>query len=465
MKNVNLNRRLFISMFICLLLIIPLASCKSYAEYDGDDNYAYSDYEFNNEESQFYMAKNTAAAENGYYYISNSPVNKEDYDFIYFYDMKNQTSLPLCSKLNCEHDSENCNAYITDDECAGNCIWYYKERLYMVERTAEKDLLVSYDKNGRDKKTQAELSVGGGTVRKGSKVTGGRLYYSMSDGDKLSVYSVSLTEKEAPKQIMDYGIDYKYRVKLDLYATDNGLYIQYMGADYINEWDCIYDYYDIESVEIKNCYNSKENELDVRGKIETKSGFDNIFYKDNSVYFVSVDGAEFIINRLNFDTKKCEEVYVLDTSEYNESESWVSFKGYDGTYMYIYEQIDPRYKRNHDGAVGDDLHVVDVNGKLVDKLHFERNEQFVEEKGNFTERGSTVRFSTFCCGDDRYILAVTDMGELKGLELSNKWVEKYSVIHKNMGATKKTGKISAVGVIDKKQIGTGSFNWINVTSK
>ena len=84
MKNVNLNRRLFISMFICLLLIIPMASCKSYEEYDGDDNYAYSDYEFNNEESQFYMAKNTAAAENGYYYISNSPVNKEDYDFIYF---------------------------------------------------------------------------------------------------------------------------------------------------------------------------------------------------------------------------------------------------------------------------------------------------------------------------------------------------------------------------------------------
>lgn len=465
MKNLNLNRRMFAGMFICLLLIVSMVSCKSYVEYDGDENYAYGDYEFNNEESQFYMAENTAAAENGYYYISNSPVNKENYDFIYFYDMKNQTSLPLCSKLNCEHDDENCDAYITDNECVGNGIWYYKERLYMVERTAEKDLLVSYDKNGRDKKKQAELSVGGGTVRTGSKVTGGKLYYHISDGDRFIVYSVSLTEKEAPEQIMEYELNYKYRVKLNLYATDNGLYMQFMGADDIDSQEYIYDYYDIASGELKNCYNSKENELDVRGKIESKSDVDNIFYEDNSVYFVSVDGAEFIINRLNFDTKKCEEIYVLDTSEYNESESWVSFKGYDGTYMYIYEQIDPMFKRNHDGAVGDNLHVVDVNGKLVDKLHFERNEQFVEKNGNFTERGSTVSFSTFCCGDDRYILAVTDRGDLKGLELSDKWVEKYSVIYKNMGSNKKTGKINAVGVIDKKQIGTGSFNWINVTPK
>ena len=465
MKSVNLNWRIFVSMFICLLLIIPLASCKSYAEYDGDDNYAYSDYEFNNEESQFYMAKNTAAAENGYYYISNSPVNDVNYDFIYFYDMKNQTSLPLCSKLNCEHDDENCDAYITDNECVGNCIWYYKGRLYMIERTGEKDLLVSYDKNGRDKKTQAELSVGGGTVRKGSKAAGGRLYYSISDGDKLSVYSVSLTEKEAPKQIMDYGIDYKYRVKLDLYATDNGLYIQYMGADYINEWDCIYDYYDIASGDVKNCYNSNENELDVRGRIESKPDFANIFYEERNVYFPSVDGAEFIINRLNFDTKKCDEVYVLDTSEHNNSTNLVSLEGYDGKYMYIYERIDPLMERKHDVVGGDNLYVVDINGKLVDKLHFEYNEQFVEEKGHFIKGGSNVSFNTFCCGDDRYIFAVTDRGDLKGLELSDKWVEKYSVIHKNMGPNTRGGSISAVGVIDKKQIGTGSFNWINVTSK
>lgn len=465
MKNANLNRRMFVSMFICLLLIVPMVSCKSYAEYGDDWDYEYSDYKFDSEKSQFYMAENTAAAENGYYYISNAPVNDVNYDFIYFYDMKNQTSLPLCSKLNCEHDSENCDAYITDDECAGNCIWYYKERLYMVERTAEKDLLVSYDKNGRDKKTQAELSVGGGTVRTGSKVTGGRLYYSISDGDKLSVYTVSLTEKEAPKQIMEYELDYKYRVKLNLYATDNGLYMQFMGADDIDSQEYIYDYYDTASGEVKNCYNSNENELDVRGQIESKPDFANIFYEEGNVYFPSVDGAEFIINRLNFDTKKCDEVYVLDTSEHNNSAEIVSLVGYDGKYMYIYERIDPLMQRKHDVVGGDNLYVVDINGKLVNKLHFEYNEQFVEEKGHFIKGGSNVGFNTFCCGDDRYILAVTDRGDLKGLELSDEWVEKYSVIYKNMGATKKAGKINAVGVIDKKQIGTGSFNWINVTPK
>ena len=54
--------------------------------------------------------------------------------------------------------------------------------------------------------------------------------------------------------------------------------------------------------------------------------------------------------------------------------------------MYIYERIDPLMERKHDVVGGDNLYVVDINGKLVDKLHFEYNEQFVEEKGHFIER-------------------------------------------------------------------------------
>ncbi len=464
MKSVNLNWRIFVSMFICLLLIIPLASCKSYAEYGDDWDYEYSDYKFDSEKSQFYMAENTAAAENGYYYISNAPVNDVNYDFIYFYDMKNQTSLPLCSKLNCEHGDENCDAYISENKCVENNIWYYKGRLYMIERTGEKDLLVSYDKNGRDKKTQAELSVDGCTVREGAKVTGGRLYYYVSDGDRFRVYAASLTKKEPPKHIKNYEFSYSYAVGLDIYAVNDGIYIRFFGSDSIGDEEYVYDYYDAKLGEIKNRFDSTSDSIDIRGKVAFRGQHSDIYYESNSVYFVSIDENEFIVNRLNFDTKKCDEFFVVDTLKHNNDTWSTNLEGYDGKYLYIYEGIDPESEAAKPGEVqGNYLYVIDMDGTLVDTLHFDINRQFAKENG-MSSRMNGIGFNTFC-GDDRYIFVTLNKGTVTGLELSDKWIEKYNSINGDANITKKSAAISAVGVIDKKQIGTGSFNWINVTSK
>ena len=147
------------------------------------------------------------------------------------------------------------------------------------------------------------------------------------------------------------------------------------------------------------------------------------------------------------------------------NDTWsTNLEGYDGKYLYIYEGIDPESEAAKPGEVqGNYLYVIDMDGTLVDTLHFDINRQFAKENG-MSSRMNGIGFNTFC-GDDRYIFVTLNKGTVTGLELSDKWIEKYNSINGDANITKQSAAISAVGVIDKKQIGTGSFNWINVTPK
>ena len=112
-----------------------LTACSNNKTVKNDDNvYKYSDYEYK-DEAQFYMKKNAAAAEKGYYYLSNSPVSSENYKFMYYYDMINNNSVALCSKVDCAHDDAECEAYLSDYERLGSAVWYYDGRIYMIEKT------------------------------------------------------------------------------------------------------------------------------------------------------------------------------------------------------------------------------------------------------------------------------------------------------------------------------------------
>ena len=160
-----------------------LTACGNNNTVKKDDNtYKYSDYEYK-DEAQFYMKKNAAAAEKGYYYLSNSPVSGENYKFMYYYDMINNNSVALCSKVDCAHDDVECEAYLSDYERLGSAVWYHDGRIYMIEKTKEKDILVSYDKTLRDKKTEKTLSIDGMSISsawgeiKYADVVNGYMYY------------------------------------------------------------------------------------------------------------------------------------------------------------------------------------------------------------------------------------------------------------------------------------------------
>ena len=125
-----------------------------------DVDYKYASYVYDDNAPQYYMSDSAAAAETGYYYIAGAAgVSDNNNKYIYYYDMIKQTTLPLCSKTDCDHNTESCEAYITDNMCLRGKIWYHNQRIYMIERTTEKDILVSYDKTMKDKKEEKTLSI------------------------------------------------------------------------------------------------------------------------------------------------------------------------------------------------------------------------------------------------------------------------------------------------------------------
>ena len=214
-----------------------LTACSNNNTVKKDDNvYKYSDYEYK-DEAQFYMKKNAAAAEKGYYYLSNSPVSSENYKFMYYYDMINNNSVALCSKVDCAHDDAECEAYLSDYERLGSAVWYYDGRIYMIEKTKEKDILVSYDKTLRDKKTEKTLSIDGMSISsawgeiKYADVVNGYMYYLLYSDSGMLMCKANLDNSSEPEIVKKYnapfsgGTDFIVTDLASLNAIDNKIYI------------------------------------------------------------------------------------------------------------------------------------------------------------------------------------------------------------------------------------------------
>lgn len=62
------------------------------------------------------MSDNAAASETGYYYIAGVPVNNNRNSYIYYYDMVKDMTIPLCSKMDCYHRTEECIQSCVDSD-------------------------------------------------------------------------------------------------------------------------------------------------------------------------------------------------------------------------------------------------------------------------------------------------------------------------------------------------------------
>ena len=108
-------------------------------------------------------AGNFVFSDKGFYMISE--------DFIYFYDNKTKLCKPLCQNISCNHNDENCNAYINNDsyyditdmgetriDCLGNMMWYDVGNIYMIMRDITGDYLVCYDEQLTNKRILTKLT-------------------------------------------------------------------------------------------------------------------------------------------------------------------------------------------------------------------------------------------------------------------------------------------------------------------
>ena len=117
--------------------------------------------------------------------------------------------------------TEDCEAYISKNKLYWIIkIWYHNHRLYMIERTEEKDMLVSYDKTMRDKKEEKTLSINGMSVNSNpynACVINGKLYYELSADGSMYICAASLNSDEQAYIVKQYISEYHYHERLTLY--------------------------------------------------------------------------------------------------------------------------------------------------------------------------------------------------------------------------------------------------------
>lgn len=451
------------SLLLCIVLVFAvIPGCSGKKNNPASTEYEYSDYVFNNDEAQYYMNKDAAAAETGYYYIAKSPVHTSSYKFLYYFDMVNKNSMPLCTKLNCAHNDASCDAYMSDDECLSSYIWYYDQRIYMIERNSEKDILVSYDKTGRDKREGAVLSVDGRSVLSTGRkacVSHGKLYYILAGEKSQFLYEVSLMEKDTPKLIKEYTSEYEIRERLNLYAIGDCVYMTLVSGitNDINNYiiECI----DISGGEPVRKFDYMADQASIQGEIKDWGRYDS----EGNFYFTSVSDDAYCINKLNLETKKNAEIYTIDLSQdMGSREDYIELCGFDGKYLYLYEMIDFSVKENRQNyELENYLYIIDTDGKVADTVKFNKNREYAKENNVSTNSASVI--ISVIGGDSRYLLVTFGDYCVSGVEMSKEDIDKYKEAYTNAMKQQKTAGVCVVGALDKAQIGTGTFEWINIT--
>ena len=456
-------RKLF--YLIPAFAVMIFVGCSNKGRSSENVDYEYSDYVFDNDAPQYYMSNSSAAAPSGYYFIGDAAISTGSERFLYYFDMVNKSVMPLCTKLNCEHNSQDCDAYVSDKSRVTGGLWYYNNRLYMIERTDEKDLLVSYDKTGRDKKTEAVLSVNGMSVvssRQRACFSHGKLYYILTSEKTQYLYYVQVGTNTQPQFIKEYSTVYGIRETITLYPVGEKVYVKLVSGitDVTNDY--ILESIDINDNNVSKVYDYMSDGSIFRGEADD---WNNGAYIDESgnMYFISLTEDSYILNKMNTVSKDNEEIFVIDLSQdTGKKEAYTDFLGIDDKYIYILERVDFSIAENRKNKeLKNKLDILDTKGNIVDVIEFTTNDEYAKENQVGTE-GNGLQFDFFN-GDSRYMLFAVEGYSKTGIEFSEQNIKKYKECVEKLRGQQKTVTTYSYAVIDKKDIGTGNCKIINVT--
>ena len=117
------------------------------------------DYKKKTDDQSFFSWNCVAKTENGYYLWGKGV---EYFNYLMFFDLKTQKTVPVCNLPNCNHLDNSCNAYypLGESDMGFICksgLWYYEDYIYMIGYDAE-DYLSLYrtklDGSSREKYMQ-----------------------------------------------------------------------------------------------------------------------------------------------------------------------------------------------------------------------------------------------------------------------------------------------------------------------
>lgn len=451
-----------ILIIITVVTMLGISACgdKQSNQSTVTDDYRYSSYTYDDNAPQYYMAGSAAASETGYYYIDGAPVINNSNMYIYYYDMIKDMTIPLCSKVDCDHRTDECEAYISQNICVGSKIWYHNERLYMIEKTEEKDILVSYDKTMRDKKEEKTLSINGLSVNKNSKnacITNGKLYYELSGDNSLFICAVSLNSDEQAYVVKEYVSEYNYYERVSLYPIEDKIYVNWLSGVSADKSLYYIEQIDISTDKVSRLCDMNEKYPEISSTIINWNN-ETYFDKDGNLYFTCVDKDNYMVKKLNISTGDIKDLYVQEL-QHEKDYGYVHLKNYDGNYIYIYKGVnlmalsgkplDEQFKK-YDNYI----YILDTDGNIKDTVILNNTDEKVS--GNIS--------AEFYGGDERCLLIGFSTHDIKGLELSeeeqNLRIKLEDEVFKNK---KGFVDVNVSAILDKSQIGSGNITLEPVT--
>lgn len=451
-----------ILIIITVVTMLGISACgdKQSNQSTVTDDYRYSSYTYDDNAPQYYMAGSAAASETGYYYIDGAPVINNSNMYIYYYDMIKDMTIPLCSKVDCDHRTDECEAYISQNICVGSKIWYHNERLYMIEKTEEKDILVSYDKTMRDKKEEKTLSINGLSVNKNSKnacITNGKLYYELSGDNSLFICAVSLNSDEQAYVVKEYVSEYNYYERVSLYPIEDKIYVNWLSGVSADKSLYYIEQIDISTDKVSRLCDMNEKYPEISSTIINWNS-ETYFDKDGNLYFTCVDKDNYMVKKLNVSTGDIKDLYVQEL-QHEKDYGYVHLKNYDGNYIYIYKGVnlmalsgkplDEQFKK-YDNYI----YILDTDGNIKDTVIL----------NNTDEKASGNISAEFYGGDERCLLIGFSKHDIKGLELSeeeqNLRIKLEDEVFKNK---KGFVDVNVSAILDKSQIGSGNITLEPVT--
>ena len=451
-----------ILIIITVVTMLGISACgdKQSNQSTVTDDYRYSSYTYDDNAPQYYMAGSAAASETGYYYIDGAPVINNSNMYLYYYDMIKDMTIPLCSKVDCDHRTDECEAYISQNICVGSKIWYHNERLYMIEKTEEKDILVSYDKTMRDKKEEKTLSINGLSVNKNSKnacITNGKLYYELSGDNSLFICAVSLNSDEQAYVVKEYVSEYNYYERVSLYPIEDKIYVNWLSGVSADKSLYYIEQIDISTDKVSRLCDMNEKYPEISSTIINWNS-ETYFDKDGNLYFTCVDKDNYMVKKLNISTGDIKDLYVQEL-QHEKDYGYVHLKNYDGNYIYIYKGVnlmalsgkplDEQFKK-YDNYI----YILDTDGNIKDTVILNNTDEKVS--GNIS--------AEFYGGDERCLLIGFSTHDIKGLELSeeeqNLRIKLEDEVFKNK---KGFVDVNVSAILDKSQIGSGNITLEPVT--
>lgn len=123
-----------ISIVIAICILLCIGCGRNYEEdlnqENKQNNIVYKETEYVTDAQNYYSECTFADDGVGYYFT----VQKMDgYELFYYADNMSE-AVPLCSKVNCTHTDQTCDAIFTEMECMEGFIWYENNSLFHIKQ-------------------------------------------------------------------------------------------------------------------------------------------------------------------------------------------------------------------------------------------------------------------------------------------------------------------------------------------